>query len=115
MVLGTRAAVQHAAGRHRRRTRHPRGLDLYGRVLHHRGQRRGYQSRQLDPLGKIDSYSLVNGRIGFESGDSWSLYLWGRNLLDEDYSFDWPSDFLGTSANFPGDPRTYGVEVTWRM
>ncbi|KGE03324.1 TonB-dependent receptor [Pseudohaliea rubra] len=67
------------------------------------------------PWGKIDSYSLVNGRVGFESGDSWSVYLWGRNLLDEDYSFDWPSDFLGTSANFPGDPRTYGVEVTWRM
>ncbi|HBO12453.1 MAG TPA: TonB-dependent receptor [Halieaceae bacterium] len=65
--------------------------------------------------GKVDSYSLLNGRIGYEASDSWSVYLWGRNLLDEDYSFAWPSDFLGTAANFPGDPRTYGVEVTWRM
>lgn len=65
--------------------------------------------------GRVDSYSLLNGRIGYASGDSWSVYLWGRNLLDEDYTFAWPSDFLGTVAEFPGDPRTYGVELTWRM
>jgi iron complex outermembrane receptor protein len=65
--------------------------------------------------GQVDSYSLLNGRIGFESGDRWTLYLWGRNILDEDYTFSWPSDFLGTVAEFPGDPRTYGVEVTYRL
>jgi iron complex outermembrane receptor protein len=63
--------------------------------------------------GQVDSYSLINGRIGFESGDNWTVYLWGRNILDEEYSYSWPGDFLGTVANFPGDPRTYGVEVTY--
>lgn len=65
--------------------------------------------------GKVESYSLVNGRIGYESGDTWSLYLWGRNILDEDYSYSWPGDFLGTVANFPGDPRTYGLEFRYRL
>jgi iron complex outermembrane receptor protein len=65
--------------------------------------------------GLVESYSLFNGRIGFESGDSWTVYLWGRNLLDEEYSYSWPGDFLGTLANFPGDPRTYGVEVTYNF
>ena len=65
--------------------------------------------------GQVDSYSLLNGRIGFESGDDWTIYLWGRNILDEDYSYGWPSDFLGTLASYPGDPRTYGVEVTYNF
>lgn len=66
------------------------------------------------PWGEVDSYSLVNGRIGLE-GESWSAYLWGRNILDEEYKLDWTSDFLGTLAFFPGDPRTYGVEVSWKF
>jgi iron complex outermembrane receptor protein len=65
--------------------------------------------------GQVESYSLVNGRVGFESGDNWTVYLWGRNLLDEEFSYSWPGDFLGTLANFPGDPRTYGVEVTYNF
>jgi iron complex outermembrane receptor protein len=65
--------------------------------------------------GQVESYSLINGRIGFESSNDWTLYLWARNLLDEEYSYSWPSDFLGTLANFPGDPRTYGVELTYNF
>lgn len=65
--------------------------------------------------GKVDSYSLLNGRIGYESGDQWSAYLWGRNILDEEFSYAWTSDFLGTVGNFPGDPRTYGIEFRYRF
>lgn len=64
--------------------------------------------------GEVDSYSLLNGRIGLEA-ESWSVYLWGRNILDKDHDQTWTSDFLGTVANFPGDPRTYGVEVSYKF
>jgi iron complex outermembrane recepter protein len=64
--------------------------------------------------GEVDSYSLLNGRIGLEA-ESWSIYLWGRNILDKAYDQTWTSDFLGTVGRFPGDPRTYGVEVSYRF
>jgi len=64
--------------------------------------------------GEVDSYSLLNGRIGLEA-ESWSVYLWGRNILDKDHDQTWTSDFLGTVGNFPGDPRTYGVEVSYKF
>lgn len=65
--------------------------------------------------GEVDDYSLVNGRLGFESADGWAAYLWVRNLFDEDYSFNWTSDFLGTVMEMPGDPRTYGLELRYRF
>jgi len=64
--------------------------------------------------GEIDSYSLLNGRIGIEA-DTWSVFLWSRNILDEGYEETWTSDFLGTVGRFPGDPRTVGVEVSYRF
>lgn len=67
------------------------------------------------PFGWVDDYSILNGRIGIESSDGWSVYLWGRNLLDEDYVVSNESDFFGTLTEFPGDPRTYGVELAYRF
>ncbi|WP_187276374.1 TonB-dependent receptor [Parahaliea maris] len=65
------------------------------------------------PYGYADSYSVLNGRIGLEAMGHWSVYLWGRNLLDEEYLVDTPSDFFGTVLEFKGDPRTYGIEVAY--
>ncbi|MBN7795531.1 TonB-dependent receptor [Parahaliea mediterranea] len=65
------------------------------------------------PYGYIDSYDVLNARIGVEAMEHWSVYLWARNLLDEEYSLNTPADFFGTIAEFPADPRTYGVEVAY--
>ncbi len=65
------------------------------------------------PFGIVDSYSILNARIGIEAAGHWSVYLWGRNLLDEEYSSGNGSDFFGTIVDFPSDPRTYGVEVSY--
>lgn len=67
------------------------------------------------PFGHVDDYSLLNGRIGVESADGWSVFLWGRNLLDEEYAETNLSDFFGTLLTFPGDPRTYGLELSYRF
>lgn len=67
------------------------------------------ESRYLN----IDAYTLLNARLGFRGDDGWDLFLWGRNLADEDY-FEILSaggSSSGYYAGLPGDPRTYGVTL----
>ena len=71
----------------------------------------------LDPEKVQDAYAIFNGRVGIGAEDeSWSLELWGRNLLDEEYiqvGFDGP--FQSGSFNaFLGQPRTYGLTLRAR-
>jgi len=61
----------------------------------------------------IDGYSLVNARVGFRGDDGWDLFVWGRNILDEDYfeMLNAGSSSSGYYAGLLGDPRTYGVTL----
>ena len=71
----------------------------------------------LDPEKVQDAYALFNGRLGLGNQDeTWSLELWGRNLLDEDYiqvGFDGPFQ-SGSFNGFLGQPRTYGLTLRVR-
>lgn len=61
----------------------------------------------------MDGYSLINGRIGFRGANNWDIYLWGRNLADEEY-FEFLSAAPGGSGlyvGYTGDPRTYGLTI----
>jgi iron complex outermembrane receptor protein len=61
----------------------------------------------------IDSYSLLNTRVGFRWSNGWTLSLWARNLLDKNY-FELLSAAPGNSGLFvglPGDPRTVGMTL----
>jgi iron complex outermembrane recepter protein len=61
----------------------------------------------------VDGYSLLNTRVGFRSNNGWTLSLWARNLLDQDY-FDLLTAAPGNSGLYvgqPGDPRTFGVTL----
>jgi iron complex outermembrane receptor protein len=61
----------------------------------------------------VDGYSLLNGRVGFRASESWAVFLWGRNLTDEEY-FEFLSAAPGGSGlyvGYVGDPRTYGVTL----
>lgn len=61
----------------------------------------------------IDSYHLLNGRVGWEWNDGqWALQAWGKNLADEEFV-----RIRGTSgaiAEYFGPPRTYGLTLTYR-
>ncbi len=61
----------------------------------------------------IDGYALVNLRAGFRGDDGWDFYVWGRNVLDEDYFeiLSQGGSSSGYYAGLPGDPRTYGVTL----
>ncbi|MBD2857772.1 TonB-dependent receptor [Spongiibacter sp. KMU-158] len=65
-----------------------------------------------------DAYWLYNGRLGWYANDgSYSVSIWGKNLLDEEYHVY----ALNLQANFgfdeyiAGQPRTYGLEVSYNF
>jgi iron complex outermembrane receptor protein len=65
---------------------------------------------------KSEAYQLLNGSLGYGTG-SWSISLWGRNLLDERYAVRGfffglaPPDFANTLYVSYGDPRQIGVTL----
>lgn len=63
----------------------------------------------------IEGYALLNGRIGFRTGSGLSLFVWARNLLDQDY-FEQLLPAAGNAGHYAGvlgDPRTYGVTLRY--
>jgi len=61
----------------------------------------------------VPAYSLLNARIGFKTTDSWTVFLWGRNLLDKDY-YEFLSAAPGNSGLYvgqAGDPLMFGVTL----
>ena len=73
---------------------------------------------------KSDNYTLTNARIGYEI-DNWEVYLWGKNLFDQEYAtrgFFFANDpaygFGSEPANeFErlGDPRQFGITARMRF
>jgi iron complex outermembrane recepter protein len=67
-----------------------------------------------------NSYELANLSVGRDF-ESWSVKLWARNVLDEDYFVrgfyfgNEPPDFPATLYTRLGDPRHYGVTVKFRL
>jgi iron complex outermembrane receptor protein len=61
----------------------------------------------------IDGFTLVNLRAGFRPNDHWDVFVWARNVTDEDY-FQYVSAQAGNSGALygaPGDPRTVGLTL----
>jgi outer membrane receptor protein involved in Fe transport len=64
-------------------------------------------------------YGLLNGKLGWETA-RWEAYLWGRNLLDKNYTVrgfyfgDEPPDFPTKLYTQLGEPRNFGVHLTVR-
>jgi iron complex outermembrane receptor protein len=63
----------------------------------------------------IGGYALLNGRVGFRASNGVSVFVWGRNLLDQDY-FEQLLPAAGNAGHYAGvlgDPRTYGVTLRY--
>lgn len=63
-------------------------------------------------------YTLWNARLSLSSADdAWSVALWGKNLADREYLISSVGSYLGTegtSFEWYGAPRTYGVSLSYR-
>lgn len=65
----------------------------------------------LSEYTEVGDLTLVNLRAGFRAAKGWELFVWSKNLLDEEY-FQYLSAQTGNSGALygsPGDPRTVGV------
>ena len=61
----------------------------------------------------VDTYHLVNARVGFRAADGWTVFVWSRNLLDKDY-FELLTAAPGNTGLFvgqPGDARSVGITL----
>ncbi|RYF95717.1 MAG: TonB-dependent receptor [Caulobacteraceae bacterium] len=76
--------------------------------------RSSYYSAATDSTySRIDGYGLVNLRAGVRPNDHLDVFVWARNVGDEEY-FQYISAQAGNSGALfgaPGDPRTVGVTV----
>ncbi len=61
----------------------------------------------------IDGYVLVNIRAGFRATDGFSVSVWGRNILNQDYYEQLlpAGGNAGHYAGVLGDPATYGLTL----
>jgi len=73
------------------------------------------QRGELEPYAMQPSYGLVDGRLTWISPASdWEIALWGKNLanrLHVEHVYTIANEVFGVY----GDPRTYGVSVSWHM
>lgn len=78
----------------------------------------GWKDRQYftvvnDDLHTMAGYDLINASIGYTSRDGhWQLLVYGRNLGDTQYLVSTGS-FTAAPAGTPGDPRNYGVRLSY--
>ncbi len=65
----------------------------------------------------IDSYILLNARIGFRASKGVSVTAWGRNILDKNY-FEQLLPGAGNAGHYAavlGDPATYGITIKYTL
>ena len=66
-----------------------------------------------------ESCGLASLQVGFQDGDDhWRVWLWGRNLLDEDYFITKATSGVfasGATIGLIADPRTYGLSARARF
>ncbi len=86
------------------------------------GQDSMYFSNAADsitPDTKLPSYQLVNARLGWNKmfGSQFSSALFGKNLTDKEYFVGGMplGASLGHNAACVGEPRTYGLELTYQF
>lgn len=57
---------------------------------------------------RIDQLTLMNGRIAYKADAGWSVAIWGKNIMDEEYYRATSATALSTYAS---DPLTYGIDL----
>ncbi len=79
----------------------------------------GWKDRQFftvlnDNIETMQSYGLVNASLGYVAPDDrWQVTLYGRNLANTQYLVS-TANFTAVPAGTPGDPRTFGLRVTFQ-
>ena len=93
-------------------------LSLRGEVYAQAEQFFSNAADSIAPGTSLPSYELYNARLSWNRilGSKLSAALWGRNLSDEEYFVGGMTlaAALGHNAAAVGEPRTYGLELSYR-
>lgn len=93
-------------------------MRLYGEVYAQSKQYFSNAASSVGPRTELPSYELVNARLSWTGimGSPFSAALFGKNLTDEEYFVGGMTlaPALGHNAAAVGEPRTYGVEFSYR-
>tara|TARA_R110002110_G_scaffold110071_4_gene274497 strand:+ start:122284 stop:124458 length:2175 start_codon:yes stop_codon:yes gene_type:complete len=74
-----------------------------------------YRDIENTPSLQADRYTLVNARVSLgDPVQGWSLYLYGKNLADEEYRSS-VRTLVGMEGAYFAPPRTYGVGINWQF
>jgi len=66
------------------------------------------------PFSILEAHHLMNLRLGLiDSEGDWDVFLWSKNITDEDYMVESFRDFFNTYTEERGDQRSYGVEANY--
>jgi iron complex outermembrane receptor protein len=86
-----------------------------------------YHTPHSAGLTKVEQYDVINARISLSeidvgAGDNTlKVSLWGKNLSDEEYRINGipavnpVTGAVDRASNYYGDPRTYGLDVTYEF
>jgi iron complex outermembrane receptor protein len=68
-----------------------------------------------DPQQKQGAYGLLNASFGYEFSDGkWRVSLWGKNLTGKQY-VNTTATVSAVVSGRPGDPRTFGARLAWKL
>lgn len=67
------------------------------------------------PNGRQGAYGLLGASLDVEFAESWSVFLWGRNLTDRDYRVNRGVSFLGIPFDLWAQPRSWGAGFSYRF
>ncbi|WP_187276518.1 TonB-dependent receptor [Parahaliea maris] len=74
-----------------------------------------YRDIENTPALQAESYTLLNARVSLgDPARGWSVYLYGKNLADEEYRSS-VRTLVGMQGAYFGAPRMYGVGVNWQF
>jgi iron complex outermembrane receptor protein len=84
------------------------GMDFVARADFARTGETWWEPDNYTSRSPID---VLDMRIGFEAEDNWSVTLWGKNVLDEEYNTEFsPGGFI-----WPALPARFGLEFSKRF
>jgi iron complex outermembrane receptor protein len=81
-------------------------------IIHGDYRREGNFYHDIANNVKTGAHNYINGKIALESVDGWSFGVWGKNLLNSRVA-----TYVNPSSGVrqPNQPRTYGVEASFRF
>jgi iron complex outermembrane recepter protein len=88
---------------------------LGGAVNYQSSENATYQIEGVsDPAYVLHAYALLDLRAGFSTDDgTWKVLFWGHNVTNKFYVIGINQN-VDTVARYVGEPRTYGITVSYR-